>query len=90
MSQPAPSPQPRVERSWAITAMIVVGLAVLIFGIIAAVMGLSGSSALDIKVGGAELKTTGLGMICIVVGVVLAALPFVKPIRGDGLGPHRA
>jgi hypothetical protein len=70
--------------------MILVGLALTIFGVVAAVMGLSGSSALDISIGDNKLKTTGLGVICIVAGVVLAGLPFVKQIGPGGLGPFRS
>ncbi|HEX3999417.1 MAG TPA: hypothetical protein VHX65_12775 [Pirellulales bacterium] len=74
--------RPRVSIAY--TAIIFTGLALAVFGAIAAVLGLGGVSAFDGTIGSAKIKTSNVGLAILVVGTLLAgvvALKLPKDVR---------
>ena len=81
---PAPTPQPTPDTtapaqppraSWTITVLMLLGAAITLLGIVCLLMGLGGSTVLDIKVGDTTLKTTSVATVITAVGLVMGLGP---------------
>ena len=64
--------EPRNRISITFTALIWTGILLCIFGSIVAVLGLNGSTTFEIHIKSAEVKTTQVGLVILIAGVILS------------------
>src|SRR5687767_1422989 len=70
------------RRSVTFTALIFVGMAIAIGGLIIIVLGLGGSTRFELKVGEVEVATTSVGLAVLTVGAIMSAVIALKLPEG--------
>ncbi|QSR30910.1 hypothetical protein CFI00_10465 [Nocardioides sp. S5] len=85
---PAPTPTQPPRASWTITVLMLLGATITILGVVCLLMGLGGSTALDLKIGETTFKTTSVAIVITAVGLVMTLGPL--KLIPEGVTPFGA